>query len=148
MNESRLLPRAPTEYQGSRIAVYVLALFALVGTVRSFIHMLAPDGGAGSIAGIAIGVEGGTNIIAIFGQWGASQLILAIFSWLAFLRYRFLVPFMLLTVLIEQLLRIAVGWVKPLVVASPPPGAIGSFIAIPLALIALLLSLRKPSRGA
>lgn len=102
-----------------------------MGTARSFIHMLAPDGGAGSIAGIAIGVEGGTNIIAVFGQWGASQLILAIFYWLAFLRYRFLVPFMLLTVLIEQLLRIAVGLVKPLVVASPPPGAIGSYLAIP-----------------
>ncbi|MGD8555307.1 MAG: hypothetical protein PVJ32_07710 [Anaerolineales bacterium] len=148
MNESRLLPRAPKEYQGSRIALYLLALFAIVGTVRSFIHMLAPDGGAGSIAGIAIGIEGGTNIIAIFGQWGASQLILAVFYWLALLRYRFLVPFMLLTVLIEQFLRIFVGWMKPLAVASPPPGAIGSYVAIPLALIALLLSLRKPSQGA
>jgi hypothetical protein len=148
MNESRLLPRAPEEYGGSRLALHMLALFALVGTVRSFIHMLAPDGGAGSIAGIAIGVEGGTNIIAIFGQWGASQLMLAIFYWLAFLRYRFLVPFMLLTVLIEQLLRILVGWMKPLAVASAPPGEIGSYVAIPLALIAIILSLRKPSRGA
>ncbi len=82
----------------------------------------------------------------MFAQWGASQLILALFYWLAILRYRFLTPFMLAMVLLEQLLRLGVGQIKPLVVASPPPGAIGSYILIPLTLIALVFSLKSKSR--
>ena len=81
--------------RGSLIAFYFLVIVAAVGTGRSLMHILAADGGANSIAGLAVDVEGGTNIIAIFAQWGASQLILAIFYWLAILRYRFLTPFML-----------------------------------------------------
>ena len=93
-------------------------------------------------------VEGGTNIIAIFAQWGASQLILAIFYWVAILRYRFLTPFMLSVVVLEQLLRMGAGQLKPVVVASSPPGEIGNYILLPLGLIALFLSLRRHSNAA
>jgi hypothetical protein len=44
------------------------------------VHIFAADGGANSIAGIAVDVEGGANIVAMFGQWGASQLLLAMRS--------------------------------------------------------------------
>jgi hypothetical protein len=103
--------------------------------------MFFPDGGAGVIAGINVSVEGGTNIIAIFGQWGASQLILAFIYWLVILRFRSLTPLMLAVIVLEQLLRIEVGQIKPLVVAAPPPGAIGSELILPIALIALVWSL-------
>ena len=69
--------------QGSRFAFYFLALVAIVSTIRSLIHIFAPDGGANSIAGLAVDVAGGANIVAMFAQWGASQLILAIFYWLS-----------------------------------------------------------------
>jgi hypothetical protein len=92
MTWSNFLP-APTEkYRGSMIAFYFLVLVALVSTIRSLIHIIAADGGANSIAGLAVDVEGGANLIALFAQWGASQLILALFYWLAVLRYRFLTP--------------------------------------------------------
>ena len=141
------LPPATQEYKGSGIAFYFLVIVAAVGTVRSLIHILAADGGANSIAGLAVDVEGGTNIIAIFAQWGASQLILAIFYWLAILRYRFLTPFMLSVVVLEQLLRMGAGQLKPVVVASSPPGEIGNYILLPLGLIALFLSLRGNSNA-
>jgi len=64
--------------------------------------MFALDGGAHSVAGLAINVEGGANLVALFAQWGASQLILAVFYWLAIIRYRGLVPLMLLIVALEQ----------------------------------------------
>jgi hypothetical protein len=38
--------------------------------------VFAPDGGAGSIAGIDISVAGGANIVAVFAQWGWTQLLL------------------------------------------------------------------------
>ena len=143
MNWSRFLPRASEDYEGSRIAYYSFVLVAVTSTVRSLIHIFAPDGGANSIVGIAVDVDGGANIIAVFAQWGASQLILAVFYWLAILRYRFLVPFMLATVSLEQALRIAAGLLKPIDVAAPPPGAIGSLVLLPLSALALILSLRK-----
>jgi hypothetical protein len=148
MAGSRLFPGVSDEYEGSKIATYFLIIVTVIGTVRSLIHIFAPDGGANSIAGLAVTVEGGANLIAIFAQWGASQLLLAFFYWLAILKYRSLIPLMLLTVVIEQVLRIAVGLLKPLEVISPPPGAIGSWIMLPLALVALLISLRGKPRAA
>jgi hypothetical protein len=109
------------------------------------IHILYADGGAGVIAGVNVNVDGGTNIIAMFGQWGASQLILALLYWLVILRYRALTPAMLAVVVLEQLLRLGVGQFKPLEIAAPPPGAIGSGLLLPVAVIALLWSLwRNP----
>jgi hypothetical protein len=148
MDWSRFLPRVSEGYRGSRLATYFLVLFAVVSTIRSLIHILAPDGGASSIAGIPVDVEGGANIIAMFAQWGASQMILALLTWLVILRYRFLVPLMLAIVSAEQILRIGVGQLKPVVVAAPPPGEIGSYILLPLSLLALLLSLRRTSAAA
>ncbi|MGC9523485.1 MAG: hypothetical protein ACP5HG_16620 [Anaerolineae bacterium] len=146
MNLSGLLPPVSARYRGSPLALCFLVLFAVTGTVRSLIHILAPDGGAGTIAGLTIQVDGGGNLVAIFAQWGASQLILALLTWLVVLRYRFLVPAMLAVVTLEQALRIGVGLLKPLDAAAAPPGAIGSTIVLPLALIALALSLRRTPR--
>ena len=83
---------------------YFLIAIAVAGTVRSLVHLLAPDGGAGTIAPLALDAPGGRNIVAIFAQWGASQLLLALFYWVAILRYRFLTPLMLLAVFVEQCL--------------------------------------------
>ena len=58
-------------------------LYLVVITVRSCIHLLSADGGAQSIATIDTNVAGGDNIIAVFGQWGATQLLLAVLLYLA-----------------------------------------------------------------
>jgi len=147
MNRSRLLPSASDDYKGSPLAFCFLVLTAIVSTIRSLIHIFAPDGGANSIAGLAVDIAGGADIIAMFAQWGASQLILTFFYWLVILRYRFLVPFVLAIVFLEQVLRIGVGYLKPLEIAAPPLGQIGSYIILPLSLIALMLSLRHTSRA-
>jgi hypothetical protein len=117
---------ASEEYRGSKIAFYFLILVAVVSTIRSFMHIFAADGGANSIAGLAVNIEGGIIIVAIFAQLGAIQLILAVFYWLTILRYRFLVPFMLPVVFLEQSLRIAVGQLKPIEVAVHPQGRLGA----------------------
>lgn len=60
------------DYRGSRLAFYFLIFVAVISTARSLVHILAPDGGAGSIAGLVVDVASGANIVAMFGQWGAS----------------------------------------------------------------------------
>jgi len=143
----RLLPRADDPYSGSRWSLGFLILVTVMSTARSLIHLLAPDGGAHTIAGIELDVAGGPNIVAIFGQWGASQLVLACLQWVVVLRYRFLVPAMLAIIVLEQLLRILAGRLKPLILDSPPPGAYGTYVVLGLALIFLAIELRHHPRS-
>jgi len=70
-----------------------------------------------------------------------------LFYWLAILRYRFLVSFMLLMVVLEQALRIGVGHLKSLDVEIAPLGAVGSYIFLPLAILAFFYSLRRTHRN-
>jgi hypothetical protein len=145
MSFNPLFPAVDRSYNGHISAIYFLVLLTLVSTARSLTHLLAPDGGAHSIAGIALNVTGGPNIVALFGQWGASQLVLAGLQWLVLLRYRFLVPVMLAVAVMEQLLRLLAGSLKPLEVGSAPPGTYGTYIVLALALLFLGLSLRRAS---
>ena len=148
MSLSNLFPKTDQDYVGPRSAFVFFVVVSIVSTIRSLIHIFFADGGASSIAGISVGVEGGKNIVAIFGQWGASQLLLAVMYWLVIIRYRFLVPAMLGLTLVEQVLRLGVGRMKPLVeVMGTPPGAIGSVILLPLTAIALWISLQKPEQA-
>jgi hypothetical protein len=141
MQWSRLFPKIQEEYTGPKWPFYFLILIAVISTIRSLIHIFALDGGAQSIAGIAVDVQGGSDIVAIFAQWGASQLILALIYWLIIFRYQYLIPTALLVIVIEQLLRLGVGQLKPLNVVSPPPGAIASEVLLPIAVIFFLWSL-------
>ena len=83
---ARFLPTDPAQYDGPMLSFWVAIVWLGVITVRSCIHLLAPDGGAQSIATIDVAaVAGGPNIVAIFGQWGAIQLLLALLLWVLLL---------------------------------------------------------------
>ncbi|MHB1356343.1 MAG: hypothetical protein ACYCZF_10250 [Anaerolineae bacterium] len=85
---SVLLPaKADNVIHGSKVPLYVLIVIAAIGTVRSFIHILAPDGGAGSIAGMDLSVAGAGGIIFSFALWGSAQLVYALLQWLVIIRY-------------------------------------------------------------
>lgn len=120
---SRLLPRDPGVYRGPRLVVWVFAAFLGLIVVRSAIHLFAPDGGATAIATIDTSVEGGSNIIAIFGQWGAIQLLLALTMVVLAARYRGLVPFFLVVLTVEPVLRYVSGSLKPIETIGTAPGA-------------------------
>ncbi len=113
-----LLPAAADRYAGPRLAVWFLALYNVVGTVRSLIHILAPDSGAQSIATMNTAVAGGTNIIGLLAQWGGAQLLMAL----------------------------TIGQYKHLVTMGTPPGDL-SWVAAPLCAVVLVISL-VPTRPA
>jgi hypothetical protein len=137
-----LLPaKIDNTIRGSRIPFYIFALYAIVSTVRSCIHLLSPDGGAGTIAGMDLSVAGADGIIFAFALWGSSQLLFALIQLLVVFRYRSLIPFMWLMLALEVLLRESVGKMKPVTFAHTPPGAIGNQVMLPLALLMLGLSL-------
>ncbi len=140
-NVSRLLPRDPASYFGAMIAFWVTALYLVVITVRSCIHLFSADGGAQSIATIDTDVAGGDNIIAVFGQWGATQVLLALLLWVLLLRYRGLLPLVILILLIEPLLRALSGHLKPIETIGTAPGAALNWYAVPILAVLLYLAL-------
>jgi len=141
---SMLFPKiADNNYKGSKIALSVFMLLAVVSTVRSLIHFLAPDGGAGSIAGLDLS-KGAENIIFSFGLWGLSQLIYAFIQLLVAFRYRTLIPLFYLLLFFETIGRMTVGRMKhPILLHGTPPGGIANYIILPLAIIMFILSLKE-----
>lgn len=137
---SRLLPGNATTFSGPKWTAAMLAAVNGVGTVRSLIHILAPDSGAGSIASMDTKVAGGDNIVGLLAQWGGGQLLEAGVIWVVLWRYRGLVPLALGVVTAEQALRVGIGTSKPLVTGRTPPGAL-SWGLLPAAAVALAASL-------
>jgi len=56
------------------VTARALGLLGGAGTLRSLIHILAPDSGARSIASIDTDVAGGRNNVALLAQWGGARL--------------------------------------------------------------------------
>jgi hypothetical protein len=103
--------------------------------------LFSADGGAQSIATIDTKVAGGNNIIAIFGQWGATQLLLALLLWVLLLRYHGLLPVVILVLLVEPFLRALAGHLKPFTTIRTAPGAALNWYAVPVLAVLLYLAL-------
>lgn len=139
---ARLLPANPALYDGPATSFWVAVAWLVAITVRSCIHLLAPDGGAQSIATIDVtGVAGGSNIVAIFGQWGAIQLLLALLLWVLLLRWRGTVPLVLLVFTLEPVLRGLAGHLKPVTTMGTAPGAEINWLVLPVMAFFFYLSL-------
>jgi len=118
----KILPKDPSSFNGFRSVRILLAIYMFVIAVRSCIHFFTADGGANSIAGIDISVEGGDNIVAIFHQWGAMQLLLVLLLYVLFFRYPGLTPIIALTLVIEPIFRLISGKIMPVTTEGTPPG--------------------------
>lgn len=138
---TRLLPDDVRTYSGPAFAWWLAAAYLALLTVRSLIHLFATDGGAESIATIDTTVAGGENIIALFGQWGAIQLLLAAVLWVLLLRYRGLTPFVYLIFIVEPVLRAISGFLKPVEAVGIAPGHALNWLAVPILAVLLLFSL-------
>jgi len=142
-----ILPKDPNSYKGHRSVRIVTAFFLIVVLVRSCIHLFASDGGANSIAGIDISVEGGENIIAIFHQWGAIQLILAVLLLLLFFRYPGFTPLIVLTLAIDPIMRAISGQIAPLTSEGTPPGEALNWPAFLLLVVLFISSLNVKNKS-
>jgi hypothetical protein len=63
-----------------------------------------------------------------------------------FFRYKNLNPFIYLLILTEYSGWIALGYIKPLEVSHTPPGVIDDYILVPLAILMMILSLKRPKK--
>ena len=120
---NKVFPIDPSIYDGFLFVRIVTALLLFVVVVRSCIHLFASDGGAQRIAGIDTSVEGGKNIIAMFHQWGAIQLILAVLLYVLFFRYPGFTPLIVLTLAFDPVTRVVASRVLSVTSTRRPPGA-------------------------
>ncbi|MFP6563363.1 MAG: hypothetical protein VCC02_02320 [Myxococcota bacterium] len=150
----RLLPPvASNAYHGPRVAVIGLALLTALMLFRSGVHLFAPDGGMQSIATMIV-FEGDPDpdrvIHSLASLWGLEQLIVASLQALVLLRYRNLVPLMLLLLGVEWLGRLGIGlFLQPLgpeFFARTPPGVRGILPMLVVIAGLLALSLRPPRK--
>lgn len=84
------------------------------------------------------------SIVAIFGQRGASQLLLVGALWVLLLRYRGLVPFILCVLLLEPFLRSISDHLKPVLALGIAPGAALNGFMVPVVAVILYLALYGP----
>jgi len=146
-----IFPRkVSNDYQGKPIAKWVFFVITLVTVVRSLIHIIAPDGGAQSIATIPLdnySEAAAATVILMFSLWGLSQLLMGFVYAIVLWRYQALIPFMYVLLIIEYGMRIILGMLKPIDTVGTAPGGIGNFLIVPLAILMLILSLLKPKQA-
>ena len=138
---SAVLPHDPSSYGGSQFIRVALALLLFVMVARSCVHLFASDGGAQRIGGVDTSVEGGNNIIAMFHQWGAIQLILAVILIVLYVRYPGLTPLILLTVALDPVMRYVASRKRGVITRGTPPGAKYNGIAFVIVMLLFVTSI-------
>ena len=144
-----LPPTINNTYHGAPAGKITFAAITLLTFGRSVVHILAADGGAQSIATIPLDTypsDASATVVAMFAQWGLSQLLMALMYLVVLWRYQSLVPLMWLFVLLEWGGRLMLGMYKPIETRETPPGVLGNYIFTALALVMLPLSCRQKTR--
>ena len=145
---NQILPENPREYRGFGVVRLATLAFLLIVVVRSVIHLFSPDGGAESIAGIDTSVSGGNNIIALFHQWGAIQLLLAGLMLTLFFAYQGFTPLIVLFLALDAPMRALAGMMGQIESAHTPPGEAlnwpAFFVLATLFIVSLLRKNSKP----
>jgi hypothetical protein len=138
----KVLPDDLSSFEGSQVARIGVALILCVIVVRSLIHLFTVDGGAQRIATIDTSVEGGDNIIALFHQWGASQLVLGVVLVVLFFRYPGSTPLILLVMALELVLRFVASRVKAVTTTGTAPGAALNGVAFVIVMTLFVVSVQ------
>lgn len=138
-----IFPQNPKKYGGFTFVRVVAFIFMLVVFTRSCIHLFSADGGAESIAGIDTNVAGGQNIIAIFHQWGAIQLLLISLMTIIFFVYQGLTPLIILFLSLDAPFRALAGMMGKIESAHTPPGEALNWPTFYFLVVLFLVSLLK-----
>jgi len=158
----RLIPKSiDNDYRGSWLAlIFFLPVLAMKSIIGVNISGLNPYVTTERILKSADGVpldlwpaDAVRQIVFSSAAWGAVMLILCLFALLALVRYRALLPLLILMFLVEQATR---KWIATAAFGAPDPGAahaIGFYInwGFTIALVlafALSLVERRRRRGA
>jgi len=133
-----LLPQSTNHhYTGATWACFILGLTSLQSLVGGTLHVLLPDSGLGSIAGLDLAHEGGLQMIGLAAWVGATQIAWGSLLALVALRYRTLTQLLLTLVCVEKVLILLGVAIKPTNTDGTPPGIYAAALLLGLSLIAI-----------
>lgn len=135
-----LPPQLDNRFPGHRFVVGVFWILTALTLGRSLFHMFSSDGGAQSVAHIPLNTfstPAAQAVIFVFALWGLSQLLMGIVYVIALIRYRSLIPLLLVLMAVEYSGRILIHTYRFLDTTATPPGAYADRLTVPLALILL-----------
>ncbi|MBN2873992.1 MAG: hypothetical protein JXM71_02760, partial [Spirochaetales bacterium] len=96
-------------FSGNRVALGFFVVMTVMTIARSLIHIIAPDGGAQSIATIPLSTftdNGAAAVIHLFALWGLSQFLIGLVYVVALVRQRTLIPLLYLLAIVEYAVRL------------------------------------------
>lgn len=137
-----LPPSTNAQYEGHILACVPVALTALQSLVGGTLHVVLPDSGMASIAGLNLAHEGGLTMVSLAAWVGATQIAWGLLLAVAILRYRSFTLPLLVLVSIEKAL-IMVGQVLKPVSGASPPGLNGAAILLVLSVLAIFAARPK-----
>jgi hypothetical protein len=142
-----LLPRhVDNIYRGHRLALWLFGLAVFVKTSIGLGTIFNGRHAAVSADGIALdsfSPDGAQAFVALFAAWGLAQATIGAISILVLVRYRALVPFMFLVLLLEHLCRKLIFFVMPISRTGEAPGLLINLVLVAVMVVGLILSLRK-----
>ena len=134
-----------SEYRGAVWATFPLLLVALQSLVGGTLHVVLPDSGLITIAGLDLAHAGGLHMIAMAAWVGATQIVWGLVVALVALRYRnFTLPLLVLAIIEKSLILLGTA-IKPTGSEHTPPGIYGAGILLLLCAIAIFGARPKSS---
>jgi hypothetical protein len=102
----RCVPDEPTCASVPAPGVWFLVACNVVATACGLVHVVVPDSGAGSIAGVGTAGAGGQHMVALPAEWGGARLRETRLIWIVLRRHRGVVPLRIGLSLLDDPLRV------------------------------------------
>ncbi|MEO8218887.1 MAG: hypothetical protein ABI718_17570 [Acidobacteriota bacterium] len=146
---NQLLPRViDNSNHGPRIALWLFGLVALAKSAMSVNLIFNGYVVATTADGVPLDtypLAAARTIVALFAIWGLAHLLLSLICFLVLVRYRSIVPFMFLLLVVEHLSRKLILQFVPVIRAGHPPAFAFNLALLSLMILGLGLSLWSPA---
>lgn len=144
-----LPPHVDNEYRGYRLALAVFAVIVLAKVLMSVNCIFNGYTVATTADGLPLATYAAAcaqTVVSDFAAWGLMQLMLCAVCIVVLIRYRTLIPFMFLVLLLEHLSRQVIHHYLPVTKVGVPPGHWVNATLVVLTVAGLALSLWRRGR--
>ncbi len=143
----QLLPqRADNTYRGPKLALWFFGLVVLMKLAISLNSIFNGHTVASSADGIPLDAftpAGAQAVVSLFAAWGLAQVVICGLCIVVLVRYRALVPFLFVVLLLEHLSRRLIFYVMPIVRTGTSTNLTVNLVLLTLMIVGLVLSLWK-----
>jgi hypothetical protein len=145
---SRIFPRRfDNEFPGSRLAIWLFVPLVFMKFMMGFNSFVAVSADGLDLA--AYGPRGAEAVLSMYVPLGLSMMLLALIGVAALVRYRSMIPFLYLVLLVQQVAGKGLATLHPIGRSGPASTHTASafvLAALGVTLVGFVLSLWSPSR--